>query len=147
MDTEKQSITALGGSLTRTSDGWRWSDGTPGHKIRDITLRSLAPNFRYCNFGTVVKIQRDWARALYWPQHHMDPDAVAAIRGMLSDGSARRPPVRMSSGYLIPVSIWDRVMGRVIGATWDKKEEAAILRRAKSLRIEARYSGPGREEK
>ena len=44
-------MTALNGTLIRTADGWRWSDGTPEPRVRDLNA-SKHYNFR-CGGGMV----------------------------------------------------------------------------------------------
>lgn len=142
-------ITALGGALIRHTDGWRWSDGSTEPRVRDMSLADISPSFRCITTGsgTYVEIPHDWTDSRYWPRGHVDEDSRVAIQGLIRDGSAKPGPIyaeglsealdshRLAKhGYLLPISVWDTVMGEVCGAWWDKDEEADILARAEALR-------------
>lgn len=137
----------LGGALCRRIDGqWYWTDvGEPEPRISDLLLRDVAPNFRCVTYGsgTVVKIPHDWCNPKYWPCGRADEDAVMAIAGMIANRTARAGLIyaeglaeladdhrMVKHGYTLPIAAWDVVMGAVVGATWDKVHEAALLDRA-----------------
>lgn len=140
--------TALGGTLERHADGWRWRGGAKEPRVRDVLLSELAPNFRCTNRGgdTYVEIPHDWDAGKYWPGQRQDPDAVHAIRDLLQSAAAVRAPIyaeglaealddhRLSKhGWLIPIAQWDAVMREHAGCWWDKREEHDILARARAL--------------
>jgi hypothetical protein len=139
--------TTLGGTLARYPDGWRWRDGTPEPRCRDMALADIAPNFRCCTVAGVayVEIPRRYRDARYWPRGRVDDDAAAAIAALLAEGGERAPIYaevwaertdehRLTvDGYRVPVALWDAAMREPCGCWWDAEHEADILARARSL--------------
>ena len=137
--------TTLGGALQRYPDGWRWSDGTPEPRVRDMSLSDVAPNFRCCNRGgiTYVEIPAGWRQARYWPGGRIDTQAAQAIESLLAECGEHAPIYaeglaealddhRLTThGWLVDVAQWDAVMREPCGVWWDKAHEAEILARAR----------------
>jgi len=136
--------TVLGGALRRAEHGlWEWTDtGDPEPAVRDLTLADLAPSWRCCKRGgqTFVEIPADWHRDV------TDPDVQAAVAELVqtagvqaeiyAEGLAEALDVHRAviPGWLVPVEAWDARMSEVIGAQWDRKDEARILERAERAR-------------
>lgn len=145
--------TTLGGTLQRYADGWRWSDGTPEPRVRDMLLSDVAPNFRCATYGgtgngpvTVVEIPARWRTdARYWPARRIDLDAAAAIDGLIRE-CGRRGAIYAEGlaealddhrltvdGWTVDVAMWDAVMREPVGVWWDTEHEAAIYARVREL--------------
>lgn len=139
---QRLEMSALNGALIWRGSNWLWRDGTPEPRVRPMTLRDVAPNFRV--MGGMVEVPKSWRDARHWPAEPVDSDAMRAIENLLT-----RAPAEMiyhegvaeklnnhelrQPGYRVPVSEWDAVMGAVIGCWWDKADEAAILERAQQV--------------
>jgi len=140
--------TALDGTLQRWPDGWRWIDGTPEPRARDLMLRDLAPNFRCATFGdgrAHVEIPGDWRAARHWPHGRVDTQVANEIAELLRD-AGRAAPIYAEglaellddhrlrrAGYLIDAAQWDAVMTEPCGVSWPKADEADFLARAAAL--------------
>lgn len=139
--------TTLGGTLQRHTDGWRWSDGTPEPRVRDMMLSHVAPNFRCGLHGgvTCVEIPARWRDARYWPGGRIDTQAAVQIDDLLRE-CGRRSPIYLEGlaealddhrltgdGWIVDVAQWDAVMREQCGAWWDQQHEAEIFARARSL--------------
>lgn len=137
----------LGGTLQRYADGWRWSDGTPEPRVRDMLFSHNAPNFRCCNRGgvTYVEIPARWREPRYWPGGRVDTQAANEIDALLRE-AGKRSPIYLEGlaealddhritgdGWMVDVAQWDAVMREPCGCWWDKEHEADILARARSL--------------
>ena len=136
--------TVLGGALRRAEYGlWEWADtGAPEPAVRDLTLAHLAPSWRCirCGGRTFVEIPADWERDT------ADPDVRMAVAGLLrtagvqahiyAEGLAEALDLHRAviPGWLVPVEAWDARMAEVVGAQWDRKDEARILTRAEKAR-------------
>lgn len=143
-DTPTASV--LDGALSRWSDGWRWRDGTPEPRVRDLTLREVAPNLRCTTYGDgrcYVEVPATWRAARWWHGGRIDTEAAAAIaelirdcgepRAIYADGLAElcddhRLTVR---GWLVPIEQWDAALLEPCGASWDREHESDILARAR----------------
>lgn len=135
--------TTLGGTLQRYPGGWRWSDGTPEPRVRDMTYTDIAPNFR-CS-GSRVEIPWNWREARYWPKGRIDTDAALRIDGLLKEAGKRAPIYAegiaeaiddhrvTKHGWTVPIALWDAEMLECCGCWWDKSAEDEILARARSL--------------
>lgn len=133
--------TVLDGTLQRHADSWRWRDGAPEPRVRDMLVADNAPNFRVSR--GMVEIPRDWRSSRYWPtgqgRHRVDPQAAEEITRLIQDigqpGAvyADAPDQATHQGYLIPVAQWDAAMREPCGVWWDAQDEAAILDRAYAL--------------
>ena len=132
---------ALGGALERFADGWRWSDGMPEPRVRDMLLADIAPNFRVVSGK--VEIPARWREARYWPNGRIDTQAAEEIAALIADAGRRSPiyaeglaerldaPRLKVHGYVIDVAQWDEVMREPCGVWWDKQHEDEILERAR----------------
>lgn len=141
--------TTLGGALLRRlRGGWHWRSGDAEPRIRDMTLRDVAPNFRCCNRGgiTYVEIPGRWEEPRYWPGGRRDDQVAKAIRDLIREHGQRgaiygegyaellddhRVTV---DGCIVPIQAWDDRMCDVVGRWWDKEHEADILTRAERER-------------
>jgi hypothetical protein len=135
--------TTLAGTLGRHPDGWRWQDGTPEPRVRDLR-GSRHYNFRVRRTGAAgqmyVEVPLGRAREdddLAWVltedyQESYDGDAVGPEdRGL--DGRVR-PGLRAARVRLVPIEAWERWdRETVLGAEWDRADEQAILDRARAL--------------
>src|SRR5882672_8938565 len=113
--------TALGGALQRYSDGWRWSDGKPEPRARDMLLSEIAPNFRCCKLGgvTYVEVPARWRDARYWPSQRVDAQAEQEIDALLREAGQRYPIYQeglaellddhrlTAEGWVVDVAQWD----------------------------------------
>ena len=141
--------TALDGALERHLDGWRWRDGSPEPRVRDMLLADIAPNFRCVTGGsgmTVVEIPLDWRNRKYWPRERIDPQAANEITALITE-SGKRGAIYAEGlaetfddhrlrkgGYRVPVALWDAAMREPVGVWWDKTDETDILARAEQNR-------------
>lgn len=125
-------LTAMGGLLTRTPDGWRWRDGSEEPRVRDLTA---AEAFQ---FPRVV--YPDPARPgerTYWvsvPLAAVDeePDLQEMLRHV---GAAARPSAYDPGHVEVPEDAWDEwSVGHVIGVLWDAADEADLIATAEALR-------------
>lgn len=142
----------LGGALQRYPDGWRWSDGTPERRVRDMLLADVAPNFRCQGYGsgpdrrTCVEIPARWrTEERYWPSGRIDDQAALAIEALLRECGQRAAIYAEGlaealddhrlriDGWIIDVAQWDAVMREPCGVWWDRAHEADILARARAL--------------
>lgn len=134
--------TALSGALERHPDGWRWKDGTPEPRARDMLLQEVAPNFRCC--AGMVEIPWNWREARFWPAGRIDTQAAQEIENLIQEGGRKAgiyaeglaealDDHRLTKhGYVIPIALWDAVMREHCGCWWDSEHEADILARARS---------------
>jgi hypothetical protein len=141
------SATALGGTLRRHLDGWRWADGTPEPRVRDMALADVAPSWRCASYGsgTVVEIPRRWPDARYWPGARVDPEAARAIAALIAAcgtpsaiyaerlAEALDEHRLTAARYIVPRGQYDAAMREPCGCWWDTSHEADILARARSL--------------
>lgn len=139
--------TMLGGTLHRYAEGYRWADGMPEPRVRDMLLGDVAPNFRCCNRGvtTYVEIPAGWREQRYWPDGRIDTQAAQVISELLREAGKRSPIYAeglaellddhrlTKEGWLVDVAQWDAVMAEHCGCWWDKAHEASILQRAREL--------------
>lgn len=88
-------MTTLNGTLERHTDGWRWRDGTPEPRVRDLLLGECAPNFRCTRCGdvTYAEIPAGWRSARYWPNGRVDEQAAAAVGELLRSAAGKRSPI------------------------------------------------------
>lgn len=138
--------TTLGGALHRYPEGWRWSDGTPEPRVRDMLLSDIAPNFRCITYAdiTYVEIPAGWRQGRYWPNGRVDPDAASAIDGLLRECGQRSPIYAeglaealddhrlTTAGWLVDIAQWDAVLREPCGVWWDNAHEKEILTRARA---------------
>ena len=122
------SLTAMGGLLTRTDDGWRWRDGRPEPRVRDLTASEAfqLPRVTYpdpARPGERLRYVSISPRAL-----REDPD----LRDVLPRG---RPAPHEPGTYEVPESDWDAwARTYVVGVLWDAADEEALFTLAESLR-------------
>lgn len=90
-------VTALAGALQRRLlGGWYWRSGDAEPRVRDLTLRQLAPNFRCATYGdkTCVEIPAGWRQArcrlLQRRRAALEPaiDVAAHAHAALANGSS-----------------------------------------------------------
>lgn len=139
--------TVFAGALLRYKDGWRWRDGHPEPRVRDMLLRDVAPAFRFARYGTriCVEIPAAWRDARYWPENRVDPRAAAIIEALLRGHGERmaisgdgleallgKQPQKID-GWIVALARWEATMSALCGASWDKRDEGAILARACAL--------------
>lgn len=136
--------TILGGTLIKEPDGtWAWMDGTPEPRVRTTALAYWAPNFRVTTYGygSYVEIPQQWRELYHWDG---SPETEAAVVGLIEAHGikkrvfAERSPSgehyrKTRPGWLVPIEEWDAVMSEPAGVTWDRKEEADILAKARSF--------------
>ncbi|HXF71700.1 MAG TPA: hypothetical protein VNO79_03710 [Actinomycetota bacterium] len=137
--------TALGGALRRVGpDVWVWTDtGERELRVRDLTLRELAPNYRVITYGegaSYVEVPELWRKDVsdadveealthLLAEHGRPADIYAeGLAELLDDHRAR------SRGFLVPLEAWDREMSRVVGCSWDGADEEEIMARAERAR-------------
>ena len=140
-------VTALGGALERRArDVWVWTDTWERElRVRDLRVIDLAPNYRVTTLADgsgFVEVPKRWRKDV------TDPDVEEAIIRLLAlhgepaaiyaEGPAEMLRYHRVStrGWRVPLEEWDREMGRVIGARWDKADEPALLERAARARGE-----------
>jgi hypothetical protein len=132
----------------QSTDLWEWTDtGELELAVRGLTLADLAPSWRCRTYGsgeTLVEIPADWHRDV------TDPDVRAAVAellqavGMQAEIYAEGLAELLDShravipGWLVPIEAWDARMAEVVGAQWDRKDEARILARAERARRKTR---------
>lgn len=138
---------ALGGTLCRLPEGYRWRDGTVETRVRDMKLSDVAPNFRCTSHGgtSFVEIPNGWRQQRYWPRGVVDEEAASRIAELVRD--AGHPAAiyaeglaeilddhRLSkSGTLVDAAQWDALMCEHCGVWWDMEHQEEILTRARSL--------------
>jgi hypothetical protein len=121
----------MGGLLVRQPDGWRWRDGSPEPRVRDLTaaqafefprVRSLDPSND--TLTAYVSITRE----------ALDEDADL-LADVIAFAGPRAITVGGARGTVeVPEEVWDAwASDRVIGLGWEPSDEAAILARAESL--------------
>ncbi|GBC87323.1 hypothetical protein HRbin12_01326 [bacterium HR12] len=136
--------TALGGALRRVAkDVWVWTDtGERELRVRDLTLRDLAPSYRVIFRGEhhLVEVPELWRKDVSDPDveevltHLLAEQGRAAdiyaegLAELLDDHRAR------SRGFLVPLEAWDEAMSRVVGCQWDRADEEEIMARAERAR-------------
>lgn len=136
--------TALGGVLRRVApDVWIWADtGERELRVGDLKLLDLAPNYRVVRKGDgeYVEVPELWRKDVSDPdveealtrllaEHGRAADIYAeGLAELLDDHRAR------SRGYLVPLEAWDREMSRVVGASWDRRDEEDLMVRAEQAR-------------
>lgn len=122
-------LSAMGGTLIRHPEGWRWRDGRPEPRVRDVTALEAFP------FPRVTRATQD-GRA----QYLAIPRAAAAEEPELREaiahaGAAAREPEDDPEVIEVPLSVWEPwARAQVIGMRWDAADEADLLREAEALR-------------
>lgn len=124
-------LSAMGGLLVRQPDGWRWRDGSPEPRVRDLTA---AQAFEFPRVRSVDPTTGAVTPYVAIPREALDEDhdllaAVIAFAGprAIAPGGDRGP-------VEVPEEVWDAwASDRVIGLGWEPSDEAAILARAGSL--------------
>lgn len=137
--------TALGGTLERRPDGWRWRDGTPEPRVSDLPVAAVH-NYRVSRRGDAAYVEVPVGRA-------REEDDLAFVRVGAAEGLYRRGPdvdaglarlaragsddhhVHGRDAYYVPVEDWDRHWREhgPLGASWERADEPAILARAREL--------------
>lgn len=134
-------ITELGGALRRDARGWYWADGEREPRVRDLLLEDIAPAWRRVRRGRLawIEIPTDWRSSV---EHDEMLRAVTelvrdyASIGPIDDIGAAAAVGRRGhrrSGYRVPLQMWRMIMTQPVGATWDARDHAAILLRAREL--------------
>ena len=123
--------TVLGGALERRGpDDWAWTDsGEKEPRVRDMRLVDLAPNYRVVKFGSG---ERFVEVPVGWDAEVADPDVLETLVRLI----VRYGELAADNGWRVPLEEWDRELGRVVGAWWDKADEPALLERAARARGE-----------
>ena len=136
---------ALGGTLLRDAQGWHWSDGTREPRVRDLPVAAVHGYRIQAQGGAryvIVPMGRareeaalDWVRAgLADGLYQRGPDIDAGLRRRDIVGSEDHRVTGTDAVY-VPLDDWDRWASSVVlGATWEGKDHAAILERAKALK-------------
>jgi hypothetical protein len=136
--------TALGGALTRGSDGaWYWADGTPEPRVTDLRMSDW---FRFTTREEEgrVYIEVPMAKAKSDPQltwvrygHYRmasssQPDdsvlSPRARRAFTFEEQPKAPEV-----YLVPKDDWDRIELAKIDARWDPAHHEDIIAKAREV--------------
>lgn len=124
-------LSAMGGLLVRHPDGWRWRDGSPEPRVRDLTaaeafelprVRSIDPtNGQLTAYVTISREVLDHDADLL-----DDVIAFAGPRAIAIGGAG--------GGVEVPEEVWEAwAEAQVIGLGWEPSDEAAILGRAESM--------------
>lgn len=159
IEVAEETAAVLGGTLCRDIVGrWRWSDGAPEPRARDLFLRETWPNYRCRPAGdgaTLVEVPENdlrgdtrLARALAWCRaaaagRDLSGDHVG-MRVLHGDGRMTRAYSDPASGettgaraipevLLVPMEEWHRRGLAVCGAQWDRAHDDAILAAARAL--------------
>jgi hypothetical protein len=121
----------MGGLLVRQSDGWRWRDGNPEPRIRDLTA---AQAFEFARVRSIDPATGDITAYVSITREALDEDG-----DLLADVIAFAGPRALTVGgprgtVEVPEEIWEAwASDQVIGLGWEPADEAAILARAESL--------------
>jgi hypothetical protein len=124
-------LSAIGGLLVRQADGWRWRDGSPEPRVRDLTA---AQAFEFPRVRSI-----DPATGAVTPYVSITREALDEDADLLGDviafAGSRALHVGGPRGTVeVPEEIWDAwASDRVIGLGWNPSDEADILARAESL--------------
>lgn len=146
-------ISVFDGTLIREGPNqWRWKDGAPEPRVRDLSPDEW--NFRCTTFanGTFVEVPIGHAReynALTWVLERAQSGQYRSGRSgdrtgpmTLEDGRFHRlhvaqgvlSPGPIPSVILVPIEDWDAwVRDNPAGAEWDLEYEQDILIRARAL--------------
>lgn len=121
----------MGGLLVRQPDGWRWRDGTPEPRIRDLTA---AQAFEFPRVRSI-----DPSTDAIAPYVSITREALDEDGDLLADVIAFAGPRAITVGgprgtVEVPEEVWEAwASDRVIGLGWAPSDEQAILARAESL--------------
>ncbi len=129
-------LTAMGGLLARTPDGWRWRDGAPEPRVRDLTE---AEAFQFPRV-TAAHPDDPTRRAVFVsvPVRALDdePDLVEMLDAV---GAAARNSEDDAGRVEVLETAWDAwARGRVIGVLWEAEDEAALFETAEAKRAALR---------
>lgn len=125
-------LSAMGGTLIRHPEGWRWRDGRPEARVRDVTaLEAFA-------FPTVTRADPEApggrARFLAIPRGAAAEEPE--LREAIAMAGARAIEPEDDPGVIeVPWSLWEPwAKTQVIGLRWDAADEADLIREAEALR-------------
>ena len=124
-------LSAMGGLLVRQTDGWRWRDGAPEPRVRDLTA---AQAFELPRVRSIDPTTAALTAYVSIPRAALDEDADL-LADVIAFAGPRAIAVAGDRGPVeVPEEIWDAwASDRVIGLGWEPADEAAILARAESL--------------
>lgn len=124
-------LSAMGGLLVRHPDGWRWSDGSPEPRVRDLTA---AEAFELPRVRSIDPTTNELTAYVSIPRAALDEDA-----DLLGDVIAFAGPRAIAVGgdrgsVEVPEEVWEAwADARVIGLGWEPSDEAGILSRAEAM--------------
>jgi len=124
-------LSAMGGLLVRQPDGWRWRDGSPEPRVRDLTA---AQAFEFPRVRSIDPTTGAVAAYVSISRAALDEDADL-LADVIAFAGPRAIVVGGHRGTVeVPEEVWDVwASDRVIGLGWDPSDEAGILARAESL--------------
>ncbi len=121
-------LSAMGGLLVRHPDGWRWSDGSPEPRVRDLTAAEAFPFTRVRTVDPATGAVADYVSI---PREALDDDAD--LLGDVIAFAGARVVAGERDSVEVPAEMWDTWARQVIGLGWDPADKEAILGRARSM--------------
>jgi hypothetical protein len=122
-------MTAMGGALLRTPDGWQWRDHTPEPRVRDLTA---AEAFQ---FDRVIYPDGNGGRERWVsiPVRALDdePDIAEMVRNRtMFARNSEHDPGRIE----VREVLWDEwALSAVVGVIWEAEDESDLLAKAASM--------------
>lgn len=113
------------GALWRDTDGtWRWADGTPEPRVRDLHLERYQPRLQQVTADgqTHIRVPLDWRTRFF----AIDPTMRQAIETLVELPSTSR----IARWFQVRKSDWDEAMLRVVGCEWDTGFHGEIVSKA-----------------
>lgn len=125
-------LSAMGGTLVRHPDGWRWRDGRPEPRVYDVTA------LQAFQFPKVTRAEPDapGGRAQYLAIPRAAAQEEPELREAIAMAGARARRPEDDPGVIeLPVSLWEPwASAQVIGLRWDAADEEDLLREAEQQR-------------
>lgn len=125
-------LTAMGGMLLRTEEGWRWRDHRPEPRVRDITAWEA---FQYPRV-IVRDPSAPEGRAVYVSIPEAALAEESELREVLAEADDRVRRTDEEPGVVqVPLDVWEPwARAMVIGVAWDAADEDELLGTAERLR-------------
>ncbi len=125
-----ETFSALGGLLVRGDDGWRWRDGSPEPRVRDLTA---AEAFQFPRVRSVDPRTGVAAGYVAIPRTALAEDAD--LLGAVVEEAGERV-LDAGPTLEVPEELWDAwAPAQVIGLGWEPDDESEILRRAEGFGV------------